>query len=183
MVAMNLKALALVAILTIVACNDDEDNSSDAPCNCGDVTAASSYTVGEGRLYVPNAFTPNADGINDEFYPRATEGIERLLNFSMEDKDGNDLASFQAIEPNDPVLSWPSNGATTYDGKIRYTITAQSTNGEVKTITGTACSIHYATNAVPAADLEDCGKCRFLTQYDGFGGFDENLPSFEEICK
>jgi hypothetical protein len=179
-IAMKLKLAVLISILSIIACNDDESRKES--CNCGDGTNATSFIVGAGKLYIPNIFTPNADGLNDVFYPHAIQGIERLIDFTVKDKDGTLLASYQLFEPNDPVLSWPDSSTTYYEGEISWVVTAQDTNGVVTTLSGTACCLPFSNSEIPT-NWVGCENCRFATQYDGLGGFDENLPSLEAICQ
>jgi len=63
------------------------------------------------RVYIPNAFSPNGDGINDEFFISAdvpnVQGIRRLAVF---DRWGNLLFEQTELAPNDPETGW--------DGKV-----------------------------------------------------------------
>lgn len=58
------------------------------------------------RVYVPNAFSPNADGINDVFYINAgTEALE-IKSFRVFDRWGNLVFEGENLKPNDPNYGW-----------------------------------------------------------------------------
>lgn len=66
-------------------------------------------------VYVPNAFSPNGDGINDNFMIFAKEtNIRQIKSFQIFDRWGGHLFSATNFPPNDPTYSWDG----TYDGKI-----------------------------------------------------------------
>lgn len=43
----------------------------------------------EEAVYIPNAFSPNEDGVNDEFRLFTAQGVEAILDFSIYDRWGN----------------------------------------------------------------------------------------------
>ena len=55
-------------------------------------------------FYMPNAFTPNGDGVNDYFHPVMTRFIERNYRFSIWDRTGNLI--WETIDPNE---KWDGN--------------------------------------------------------------------------
>ena len=178
---MKLKASALFTILSILACKDDDGGGGNVPCNCSDASTTTTFTVGTGKVFLPNVLTPNGDGFNDSFFPLATDGIDRV-SIKITDNNGAVMVEYNSIQPNDPTLGWPQGASSTYDGIIKYTITAQSTDGTSVIIKGTACSKPYNLNALPT-DWEGCDNCRFSTQHDGMGGFCETCPPLENICQ
>jgi gliding motility-associated-like protein len=62
------------------------------------------------QLYIPNAFTPDGDGINDVLLIQGT-GIARIKSFRIFNRWGELLFEKLNFNPNDPAYSW--------DGKIR----------------------------------------------------------------
>ncbi len=64
----------------------------------------------EGRAYIPNAFTPNQDGINDVFYVLSRCVVEVRL-FRVFDRWGEKVFEKSNTPPNDPLYGW--------DGKFR----------------------------------------------------------------
>ena len=82
----------------------------------------------ERPVYGPNIFSPNRDGINDNFNlftgPAAT-GIEELLVF---DRWGNKVYEGKNLTPNDPIQGWNGKfnnryvnpGVFTWLAKVRF---------------------------------------------------------------
>ena len=80
--------------------------SNAAGCSSSDTISVVVYKVDAG-MYVPNAFTPNGDGLNDIFRPIAL-GIRTFISFNVYDRYGNRVYSTQAIN-----AGWDG----TYQGK------------------------------------------------------------------
>lgn len=66
------------------------------------------------RIFFPNAFSPNGDGINDTFYPQA-EGAFFISNFRVFDRWGGVLFEKTQGRVNDPASGWDGAEA---NGKI-----------------------------------------------------------------
>ncbi len=58
-------------------------------------------------VYVPNAFSPNGDGVNDLFmiYARS-EAVEKIRSFLVFDRWGESVHEYYNFNPNDPVSGW-----------------------------------------------------------------------------
>ncbi len=59
----------------------------------------------EGRIYIPNAFTPNGDGINDIFYIFG-DNIDKVLVFRVFDRWGGMVHEKENFPANDPAFGW-----------------------------------------------------------------------------
>jgi len=69
-------------------------------------------TVGRDyRLYVPNAFTPNGDGVNDRILPFGGEEVVRVIRWRIYDRWGNLVHDRSDLPPGDPALGWDGNFA------------------------------------------------------------------------
>jgi gliding motility-associated-like protein len=64
-------------------------------------------------VYIPNIFSPNGDGRNDEFRLFACKGVTRVNFARVFDRWGDQIFESQAIGPD--CLS----GAPLWDGKVR----------------------------------------------------------------
>lgn len=62
------------------------------------------------QVYIPNAFTPDNDGLNDKFMVRAS-GIQMVKSFRIFNRWGELVFEKTNFQPNDPANGW--------DGKIR----------------------------------------------------------------
>jgi gliding motility-associated-like protein len=62
------------------------------------------------QVYIPNAFTPDNDGLNDKFMVRAS-GIQLVKSFRIFNRWGELVFEKTNFQPNDPANGW--------DGKIR----------------------------------------------------------------
>jgi gliding motility-associated-like protein len=65
------------------------------------------------NVFIPNTFTPNADGMNDVFYPRGT-GIFSIKSFRIFNRWGELVFEQYDFQANDASKGW--NGA--YKGKV-----------------------------------------------------------------
>ena len=61
----------------------------------------------EVPIFVPNAFSPNADGQNDRFFPRARTGaVLQVDRFAVFDRWGDEVFANARFLPNDPSAGW-----------------------------------------------------------------------------
>ncbi len=63
------------------------------------------------RIFIPTAFSPNDDGINDRLTLLSGPEVAQILSFSIVDRWGNLVFQQQNVPPNDPLYGW--------DGKVK----------------------------------------------------------------
>lgn len=66
------------------------------------------------EVYIPNAFSPNGDGFNDEFVVFAGADVVRIKHLSIHDRWGGLVFDEADFPPNNPTFGW--NG--TRDGQL-----------------------------------------------------------------
>lgn len=85
--------------------------------NEGNCTAEAAITLfvvcGGENMFLPNTFSPNADGMNDVFYPMG-KGIASIKNFRIFNRWGEKVFEQYAFQANDISKGW--------DGKIKGTL-------------------------------------------------------------
>ncbi|MCF8244940.1 MAG: gliding motility-associated C-terminal domain-containing protein [Saprospiraceae bacterium] len=58
------------------------------------------------KVFVPNAFSPNGDGLNDEFMPFTDGSVRRIKSFRIFDRQGNNVYDGKDLIPNQPGIGW-----------------------------------------------------------------------------
>ena len=135
-------------------------------------------TAGTISVYVPNAFTPNADGFNDLLVIFGGPGVSQIISYEIFQ---NDQLFFSAenIPPNEFSFGWDGqnqDGEAAPAGIYRYNILLESTTNQMSSFTGLVC----LRRGFPPSCVNQEADCRYATQHDGQGGLDEALPGFEE---
>lgn len=105
-------------------------------CSGGDAIIISSNCAND--LWVPNAFTPNNDGINDVFYVRGNPNNTTIERFVVYNRWGIKVFEVDNILPDDATKGW--NG--TFKGEplqfevYGYEVVARFSDGNKKTLKG-----------------------------------------------
>ena len=91
------------------------------------------------RVYIPNAFSPNGDGINDMFFISGDEGqIVMIKSFTVHSRWGEVIYHKENFQPNDASTGW--NGIYKNDemnpGVFVYTAEIEFIDGVTKHYTG-----------------------------------------------
>ena len=63
----------------------------------------------EPPVFIPDAFTPNNDGVNDLIYPYAGAQVARVVTFRIFDRWGSMVHEALDFRPNDPAFGWDGN--------------------------------------------------------------------------
>ncbi|WP_020567287.1 M43 family zinc metalloprotease [Neolewinella persica] len=101
-------------------------------CSATDQTVIS--VSEEDLFYLPNVFSPNGDGVNDEFRLFPGPGVEQILRFSIFDRWGGRAYHAEELSPTDALAAWDGrspNGQLPSIGVYVYLIEVRLTNGEV----------------------------------------------------
>ncbi|MBK7427001.1 MAG: gliding motility-associated C-terminal domain-containing protein [Saprospiraceae bacterium] len=80
------------------------------------------------NIFVPEVFSPNADGINDRFTIFGNEPLERIESLTIYDRWGNLLANYTNFPPNDMNYGWDGKagekelnpGVYIYNAQVRF---------------------------------------------------------------
>jgi len=177
------------------ACAQDETSSErikeyETCCGADPVEVA----VGEKeKLYVPNSFTPNKDGINDFFRPFYTGDIRNMTYMLVYSLEGDTLLfvlrgrDFNIYEKG--KFGW--DGTRTgeeplyagdwklHKGGFKYEISIYTDDVGYVTVKGTACAIHCGADA---AVFKDNKACFFPSQANEDGTFNPKIAVDESGC-
>lgn len=91
-----------------------------------------------GRIFVPNAFTPNNDGVNDFLEVFTGDDIEHISSFEVFDRWGNSVFLAVDFREGDIDAQWDGNyrGEPLNPGVYIYQLKAVDIRGTVKTKVG-----------------------------------------------
>ena len=89
-------------------------------------------------LFVPNAFSPNGDGVNDRFGLFANASVREIVDFRVFDRWGSLVFERTDFSANDPRTGWDGffRGRPSGVGVYVYTITVRYVDGRTETFGG-----------------------------------------------
>ncbi len=98
----------------------------------------------ERDIYIPNAFSPNNDGINDFFLPKVGLGITQVQNMMIFDRTGNLVFQRSDFDPRDESLGWDGNfrGKDLPEGVYVFAMQIEYVDGEVISYKGDIAIIY-----------------------------------------
>lgn len=128
-------------------------------------------------IALPNVFTPNFDGINDQLGIITSCGLD---SYSIEVRKG----TTSVFKSNSVTERWDGvHNGVVQSGVMKYTITINF-RGETSTYEGRVISL-ITDNGVNDGEeytINDCDKCLMESQFS-INGFDSNLPNGEaDMC-
>jgi len=91
------------------------------------------------RVYIPNAFSPNGDGINDIFFPFGGTDVEDIRDFRIFGRYGNLVyEAGTTFRPNNPNLGWDGrvNGEAAEIGLYVYSAMVRFYDGREEVVKG-----------------------------------------------
>lgn len=83
-----------------------------------------------GNVYVPNAFTPNGDGVNDRFTVYASPEVKSIKRLRIYDRWGELVFEQSDFPPNDPVYGWDGHFNGHPAGPAVFACTVEWLDGE-----------------------------------------------------
>ncbi|NRB61955.1 MAG: gliding motility-associated C-terminal domain-containing protein [Saprospiraceae bacterium] len=112
---------------------------------CTDVISVDIDLDRQAAIYVPTAFSPNGDQMNDRLVIFGdVRQVEEILLMEVYNRWGTQVFHLENFLPNQDMLGWDGtfNGKTLNSGVFIYRLSYRLTNGEEKTITGDFSLMH-----------------------------------------
>ncbi len=96
------------------------------------------------RVFIPTAFSPNGDGVNDTFYISAAPEVQLVKSFRIANRWGTLVYSRENFLPNDPTLGWDGlfNGQRIPTGVYAYVAELELVSGETIIVAGDVTLVH-----------------------------------------
>ncbi|HSK14167.1 MAG TPA: gliding motility-associated C-terminal domain-containing protein, partial [Phnomibacter sp.] len=111
--------------------------------SCTDTAWVTIRTITGGDVYIPNAFTPNGDRLNDIFYVMGNAHVESITSFRVYTRYGDVVFERHQFPPNDPVYGWDGmvKGNKGVPGAYVYQVQARFSDGTTHLYKGTVVLI------------------------------------------
>ena len=106
---------------------------------CMDSASVLVRVIDETRIYTPNSFSPNNDGVNDVFVIYSDEGyIKTVRNMKVFDRWGDNVFESYDFPPNQEAFGWNGEreGQPVEQGVHVFLAEVELVNGEVKLLKG-----------------------------------------------
>lgn len=98
---------------------------------CADTVCHEVTIEGFTSIYIPNAFSPNGDGVNEEFFPVVRDVSRENYLFQVFDRWGQIIFSTNSLEAKwDGTFNGVSSQVGVYVWRIKYTEQSNGTNRE-----------------------------------------------------
>jgi hypothetical protein len=149
---------------------------------CG--TQPVEFTYDMKKVYVPNVFTPNKDGINDYFAPSINEVITDVWGFTVYSAVG-DTMLYQKPYFNSKMnlqdYGWDGlrPDGSRYKGLFKYKMRIDDKKANKHIVEGQACAIQCGVNAVVFKTKKGC---YYPVQAGKAGNLDKNIAIAEKDC-
>lgn len=90
------------------------------------------------KIYIPNAFSPNGDGVNDVFYIYGGKGVERVDKLLIFDRWGELVYEAYNFQASEMGLGWDGTfeGEDLNPGVFTFLVKVRFLDGWVETLTG-----------------------------------------------
>lgn len=149
---------------------------------CGTQPVEFSYE--KKRIYVPNVFTPNKDGVNDYFYPVVNDVVTDIWGFAVYSVEG-DTMLYQKPYCNSkmPVQEYGWDGlrpdGSRYKGRFRYKMRVDDRWANKHIVEDYACAIICGSGTEV---FRTKSGCYFPVQAGKEGTLDKSVANGETDC-
>ena len=98
---------------------------------CADRDSMILFVKSDQKVYIPNIFSPNGDGVNDELSISLSGDVQEVSSFSIFDRWGNLVFGVEHFLPNDQTVFWNGklNGETMNPGVFTFRMVIVFGNG------------------------------------------------------
>jgi gliding motility-associated-like protein len=109
-----------------------------SPYGCIDSTSVFLRVIRDINIFIPDAFTPDLDGINDKFTVFGSSRLARILSLQVFDRWGNLLYNGQDLPPSDPRYGWDGSfkGQRMDPAVFAYLTRVLTSDGQMLTFSG-----------------------------------------------
>lgn len=157
----------LITLTSLLACHDTITTIK----GCCEQPAVY-VTFGTGKIYVPNVFTPNGDGINDKLVISG-DSVLQIRHLIIRNSDGIIVYHNRNIPVNNWVSTWDGTSVNNIErGLYSYEMEVEAVDRTLKVIKGSVCNCPCDQEA--DKDIAPIPGCQF-------GIYDPHFTVFEQV--
>ncbi len=106
--------------------------------DCVDSTQVMITVIKKRRFFVPNAFSPNDDGVNDKLFPFGGPEVVEIQSFNIYNRWGSQVYSARNFQANDSDFAWDGTfrGERMDPGVFAWTASVLFLDGEIGLYSG-----------------------------------------------
>lgn len=181
----TLICLIIFLISTAQTCSSQDKPtpvSQEYESCCG--TQPVEFSYDEKRIYVPNVFTPNEDGVNDYFLPFVNDVVTDVWGFSIYSAVG-DTILYQKPYFNSKMAiaeyGWDGlrPDGSKYKGAFKFKMRVDDLAAKEHIVEGQACAIICGSEA---ALFKTKTGCYYPIQASKDGTLDKSIAAAEKDC-
>ena len=164
-----------ILLLALISCKKEDTSTLKGCCDVPLINETFGVT-GSAHVYVPNVFTPNDDGINDDLIVNG-DSVQIIIFFEIRNADNELVFHVGNIEVNDTANGWDGkvNGSV-QKGLYDVSLEVMADDGTIADFTGKVCN--YPCGYGDEGDMVPAAHCQFPVQVTD-GLFDPTIPPGE----
>ncbi len=181
---MKISRLLLLYLLMSMSSFAQDKTPSPAYASCCGTTPVE-FSYDKKKVFVPNVFTPNRDGVNDYFAPLINDEVADVWWFTIYSAEG-DSVLYQTMYLERPgeahkVHGWDGlrSDGTLHKGLFRYKMRIDDREANKHIIEGTACVLICDSESKILRSKEGCF---YAAQAGPPGSLDKSAPNLEKPC-
>lgn len=129
---------------------------------CGNDAIDESF--GNTRVYIPNIFTPNGDGLNDYFLVQG-DSIRRIVTLEVRNRKDKLVYQVQNVAPGDYTTAWDGEiSGNMQKGLYNVTAVVEALDGTIKTFETKVCN--YPCNFTEEEEKISIDGCHFPDDWE-----------------
>ena len=181
----TLTLFLLLSVCTAQTCSSQDQpkpGSQEYESCCG--TQPVEFSYGKKRIYVPNVFTPNKDGVNDFFVPFVNDVVTDVWGFTIYSAMG-DTILYQKPYFNSKMAiadyGWDGlrPDGSRYKGLFKYKMRVDDIEAHKHIVAGQACAIICGNGSEV---FKTKTGCFYPAQGGKDGVLDKSIASGEKDC-
>ena len=183
-----MKNFSKLTFLSFVCCaamcsSQDEPTviSKEYESCCG--TKPVEFSFEKKEIYMPNAFTPNKDGVNDYFFPVVNDVVTDVWGFAIFDTKDSMIYQKPHFFPKADIKTYGWNGldedGKPYKGLFKYKMRLDDRYANKYILEGHACAIVCGPESKMLVSKEGC---YYPAQAGKSGNLDKSIANADKGC-